>query len=103
VARDTIWNDYVRSSLARHEPDFVVLNAGDAQVPGPESVIMGTEDVKKVHDAAPAATLVARHMEAVNHCVLTRAEVREFAVRNGMSQRLRTPKTARTTPSEITA
>jgi L-ascorbate metabolism protein UlaG (beta-lactamase superfamily) len=92
VAGDTIWNDYVRSSLAQHKPDVVVLNAGDAQVPGLGSIIMGTEDVKKVHDAAPAATLIASHMEAINHCVLTRAELREFAVRNGMSQRLLIPE-----------
>jgi hypothetical protein len=53
---------------------------------------MGTEDVKKVHDAAPAATLIASHMEAINHCVLTRAELREFAERNGISQRLLVPE-----------
>jgi hypothetical protein len=53
---------------------------------------MGKEDVRKVHDAAPVATLIASHMEAVNHCVLTRAELREFADRNGMSQRLLVPQ-----------
>jgi L-ascorbate metabolism protein UlaG (beta-lactamase superfamily) len=92
VAGDTIWNDYVRSNLAQYKPDVVVLNAGDAQVPGLGSIIMGTEDVKKVHDAAPAATLIASHMEAINHCVLTRAELREFAERNGISQRLLVPE-----------
>jgi L-ascorbate metabolism protein UlaG (beta-lactamase superfamily) len=91
VAGDTIWNDYVRSSLVQHKPDVVVLNAGDAQVPGLGSIIMGKEDVKKVHDATPVATLITSHMEAVNHCVLSRAELRDFADKNGMSQRLLVP------------
>jgi L-ascorbate metabolism protein UlaG (beta-lactamase superfamily) len=93
VAGDTIWNDYVRSSLTQHKPDVVVLNAGDAQVPGLGSVIMGKEDVKKVHDAIPpAVTLIASHMEAINHCVLTRAELRDFADTNGISHRLLIPE-----------
>jgi L-ascorbate metabolism protein UlaG (beta-lactamase superfamily) len=92
VAGDTIWNDYVRSSLVQHKPDVVVLNAGDAQVPGLGSIIMGREDVRKVHDAAPLATLITSHMEAVNHCVLSRAELRDFADKNGMSQRLLVPE-----------
>ena len=93
VAGDTIWNDYVRSSLDNYMPDIVVLNAGDAQVPGLGSVIMGKDDVKKVHDAAPLATLIASHMEAaINHCVLTRAELRDFADNTRMSQRLLIPQ-----------
>jgi L-ascorbate metabolism protein UlaG (beta-lactamase superfamily) len=93
VAGDTIWNGYVRSNLAAYVPDIIVLNAGDAQVPGLGSVIMGKEDLKKVHDASPpAATLIASHMEAVNHCVLTRAELRNFAGKNGMSERLLVPE-----------
>jgi hypothetical protein len=34
---------------------------------------MGTDDVLHVHQAAPETLLIASHMEAINHCVLTRA------------------------------
>ena len=61
---------------------------------------MGTEDVNRVHDAAPAATLIASHMEAINHCVLTHAELREFAVKKGISQRLLIPEDGETTLSK---
>ncbi len=91
IAGDTIWNEYVVASLAAHSPDVIVLNAGDAQVPGLGSIIMGCEDVKRVHDAAPAATIVASHMEAVNHCVLTRADLADFAAANAMAERLLIP------------
>ncbi|MBP0447505.1 MBL fold metallo-hydrolase [Roseomonas sp. SSH11] len=92
LAGDTIWNGYVASNLASYEPEIVVLNAGDAQVQGLGSIIMGTEDVKKVHQAAPQAILIASHMEAVNHSVLSRTELRSFAAESGMGDRLLVPE-----------
>ncbi|MCZ0927214.1 MBL fold metallo-hydrolase [Halomonas janggokensis] len=91
VAGDTIWNQYVESNLEAYTPDVIVLNAGDAQVPGVGSIIMNTEDVKRVYDASPQATLIASHMETVNHCVLTRAELKAFSEKHGMTDRLVIP------------
>lgn len=91
VAGDTVWNDDVRANLATYVPDVVVLNAGDAQVPGLGSIIMGTADVKAVYDAAPGAVVIASHMEAVNHSVLTRQDLLAFAEANGITGRLRVP------------
>jgi L-ascorbate metabolism protein UlaG (beta-lactamase superfamily) len=91
IAGDTIWNHHVEEALARHRPEVIVLNSGDAQVPGVGSIIMGTADVKAVHEAAPAATLIGSHMEAVNHSVLTRAELRAFAEQEGFSGSLLIP------------
>jgi L-ascorbate metabolism protein UlaG (beta-lactamase superfamily) len=91
IAGDTIWNHHVEEALARHRPEVIVLNSGDAQVPGVGAIIMGTADVKAVHDAAPRATLIGSHMEAVNHCVLTRAELRAFAKQESFSDSLLVP------------
>lgn len=91
VAGDTVWNEDVRAALATFTPDIVVLNAGDAQVPGLGSIIMNSEDVESVHTAIPDATLIASHLEAVNHSVLTRNELRSFADANGMTECLLIP------------
>ena len=91
VVGDTLWNHHVEEALARHQPEVIVLNSGNAQVPGAGSIIMGAADVKVVHDAAPAATLIGRHMEAVNHTVLTRSELRIFAEQEGFSESLLIP------------
>ncbi|KZY40556.1 hypothetical protein A3731_12655 [Roseovarius sp. HI0049] len=91
LAGDTIWNRMVETNLEMFKPDVIVLAAGDARVPGLGSIIMGTSDVKAVHDAAPEAQIVASHMETVNHCVLSRAELMSFATDNGMSERLSIP------------
>ena len=91
VAGDTVWYEDVEANLVTYSPEVIVLNAGDARAPVLGSIIMGTEDVKKVHEAAPNAILIASHMEVVNHCVLTRNEMRAFAQASDMAECLLVP------------
>lgn len=92
LAGDTIWNQHVQHSLNQYNPDVVILNAGDAQVEGMGSIIMGKQDVYEVHRAAPNSMLLATHMEAVNHAVLSRDELRQFAEEKGMADKLLVPE-----------
>lgn len=96
IAGDTIWVKPYEESLQSHRPDVVVLNAGFAQVDGYGAIIMGTEDILRTHQMLPEATIVASHLEAVNHCVLTRAEIREFAQQKGMQQSVCAPEDGET-------
>ncbi|MDQ8185838.1 MBL fold metallo-hydrolase [Pelagicoccus sp. SDUM812002] len=89
---DTIWNEYVADNLKRFDPDVVVLAAGDAQIPDLGSIIMNKNDIQTVHKAAPRATLVASHMEAVNHCLLSRSELRDFADASGFGSQIKIPQ-----------
>ncbi|MET3667199.1 MBL fold metallo-hydrolase [Caulobacter sp. 1776] len=91
VAGDTIWCVEVERAIARHSPDVIVLNAGMATVIGLDPIIMGPSDVLAVHRAAPKAMLIASHMEAFNHCILSRADLRTFSKRDGYEQRLLIP------------
>lgn len=91
LAGDTVWNEQVADALHQHRPDVVVLNCGEARFAGYEAIIMDADDVLAVYRAAPAAILVASHMEAVNHATLSRQALREFAETHGMSDRLRIP------------
>ena len=91
IAGDTVWNDHVRAALETYDPDVVVLNCGDAQVPGLGPIIMDLADVGAVARAAPRAAIVASHLEAVNHCVLSRAELRGWLDGQGLRARVRVP------------
>lgn len=91
VAGDTIWNRHVEEAIARHRPGVIVLNAGKAVMTGFAPIIMGEADVLAVHKAAPKATLVASHMEAINHCILSRADLRAFSEREGFASSLLIP------------
>jgi len=98
VAGDTIWNREVEHAIATYAPDVIVLNAGMATVIGLDPIIMGPTDVLAVHRAAPKAMLIASHMEAVNHCILSRADLRAFSERDGYAQHLLIPADGETLP-----
>ncbi len=91
IAGDTVWYQAVDETLKKHNADIVVLNSGDAKVLPDESIIMGKRDIGEVYEAAPRATIIASHMEAVNHATLSRRELREFVTEKGMSQRVLIP------------
>ena len=75
LAGDTVWYEPVAETLARFEPDAVVLNGGAARFNEGEPITMGVDDVTAVREATDAAVAVV-HMEAINHCLLTREELR---------------------------
>lgn len=92
IAGDTIWQEDVAAALETHRPDVAILNTGYAMIVGIEGgIIMGTQDVLSVHKAAAEALLIGSHMEAVNHCTVSRADLRAFARANGFADKLRTP------------
>ena len=74
VAGDTVWYEGVEETIARHEPRVAVVNAGGAEFEQGGLIIMGVDDVRQV--AARVPTVVAVHLEALNHCYLTRAALR---------------------------
>ncbi|GAA5647823.1 MBL fold metallo-hydrolase [Vibrio proteolyticus] len=91
LAGDTVWNSDVEHAIARYQPQVIILNAGDAQIPGLGAIIMGKQDTLTAHRAAPEATIIATHMEAVNHAVLSREELREFVTSHQLQQKILVP------------
>jgi L-ascorbate metabolism protein UlaG (beta-lactamase superfamily) len=91
VAGDTIWCDEVEDALAEHGPEVVVVNAGAARFLEGDPIIMDADDVVETARAAPRATVVAVHLEALNHCPLTRAELRAAVDDAGVGGRVAIP------------
>jgi L-ascorbate metabolism protein UlaG (beta-lactamase superfamily) len=75
VAGDTIWCGELEDALRTHKPQVVVVNAGAAQFLQGEPITMTADDVIQTCQAAPEAQIVAVHMEAINHCLLSRADL----------------------------
>jgi L-ascorbate metabolism protein UlaG (beta-lactamase superfamily) len=75
LAGDTVWYDPVAETLGRFDPDAVVLNGGAARFTEGEPITMGVDDVTAVREATDAP-VAAVHMEAINHCLLSREELR---------------------------
>jgi L-ascorbate metabolism protein UlaG (beta-lactamase superfamily) len=85
VAGDSIWDTEVAGAIARHEPDVTVVNAGAAQFIEGGPITMDAADVCDIAQGAPSTQVVAVHMEAINHCLLTRDELRRKLASLGLA------------------
>lgn len=75
IAGDTIWCGEVEEALNSFRPNVVIVNAGAARFLEGDPITMSADDVVMVCRHAPQAQVVAVHMEAINHCLLTRADL----------------------------
>ena len=89
---DTVWRSEVEQNLAKFKPDVVILNAGEARMVGyTGAIIMSKDDVLRASQAAPNATIVAVHLDAINHMNLSRKELQEYVQQNGIKDRVLIP------------
>lgn len=84
VAGDTVWCEEVSDVLERHGPRTVVVNAGEARMVVGDRITMSAADVLATATFPGRRVVVAVHMEALNHCLLTRAELGAAAEAEGI-------------------
>ncbi len=91
LAGDTVLTPPVRDCLQRLQPDVAVLPAGGARFDLGADILM---DAAEVAQAAALTTgaVVVNHLEALDHCPATRAQVRALAQHGGWAHRLWVPE-----------
>lgn len=92
VAGDTIWCEEVAAALEEHRPGVVVVNTGAARFAEGDPITMTADDVVAVARHARDALVVAVHLEAVNHCELTRADLRTRLREEDLASRVAVPE-----------
>jgi L-ascorbate metabolism protein UlaG (beta-lactamase superfamily) len=92
ITGDTIWCAEVREALQTHSPEVVLAYAGEARFAIGDPITMTTSDLKQLTSLAPTARIIAVHMEAWNHCRLTRNELRKFRDDENLGGRLWIPE-----------
>jgi len=91
VAGDTVWYEAIQEVIETHKPEIIVVNGGDNQFLQGGSLVMGKGDIYEVYKAAPNATIISVHMEAVNHWTLSREELKSFINEKGISSNVLVP------------
>ncbi len=91
IAGDTIWCSEVENALQVYNPQIIICYAGEARFASGDPITMNAEDIEQVCLAAPAARIVAVHMEAWNHCVLTRSALKSFLEEKELQERVIVP------------
>jgi L-ascorbate metabolism protein UlaG (beta-lactamase superfamily) len=92
LAGDTVWCPEVEDALKKYQPEVVILNTGAAQFLTGDPITMSADDVCRVCRAMPSARVIAVHMEAINHCLLTRDALRDKLVQESLSARVTIPE-----------
>jgi L-ascorbate metabolism protein UlaG (beta-lactamase superfamily) len=101
VAGDSVWCEPVAAAIDAHRPDVIIVNAGAPQFTHGGSITMDATDVAATAEAAPGSRVIAVHMEAYNHCGLTRAELAEACERAGCADRVLIPADGETTEIDL--
>lgn len=85
IAGDTVYCKCVESVIDQYSPDIIILNCCEATTPIGR-LIMGLDDVEMVCKKAPAAKIIATHLDSVNHALVTSDDVRAFSKKLGLDQ-----------------
>jgi L-ascorbate metabolism protein UlaG (beta-lactamase superfamily) len=91
IAGDCVWCPELAAVMDEHRPAVIVVNGGAARFLDGGPISMTADDVIATARHAPFATLVAVHLESLNHCPMTRDELRRHLVAAGLADRVRIP------------
>ncbi|MBY6186067.1 MBL fold metallo-hydrolase [Marinobacter hydrocarbonoclasticus] len=90
ISGDTVLTDDVRRALTELKPDIAILAAGQAQMDLGKPLLMAGTELMEFVRLSPG-TVVANHMEALNHCAVDRKTFAELVKQAGVSDRVRIP------------
>ena len=91
ISGDTVLTPVVRQVLEEHKPDIAVLAAGSAQMDFGQPILMPMGEILEFIRRSPGI-VVANHLEALNHCSVTRDRLRAAVAQAGFTAKTRIPK-----------
>jgi len=84
IAGDCIWCPEISGAIHHFHPEVIVVNAGGARFVQGDPITMTAEDVVQACRAAHYGQVIAVHMEAINHCLVTRKDLAHAAREAGV-------------------
>jgi L-ascorbate metabolism protein UlaG (beta-lactamase superfamily) len=85
-AGDTVLYPAVESIIATAKPDVIIVHACGARWDG-DLITMDAAEAVATCRLAPDATVIATHMESLDHATVSRDELRRHAREHGISPR----------------
>lgn len=91
LSSDTIYTDSVDKVLKNYKPDISVLACGAAQFDLFKQLIMNVEDILTFVKNS-SGIVITNHMESINHCPLTRTELKEILTNKQLANKVLIPE-----------
>lgn len=92
IAGDTVFCRDVKKSIEKYKPEIIVCNAGAASFHFGKPITMAGEDIQALCKAFPYLKIAAVHMEAWNHCSLTRKALKDFIYLHNLKNKIYIPE-----------
>jgi L-ascorbate metabolism protein UlaG (beta-lactamase superfamily) len=86
-AGDTIWCEVVAETIHRMQPDVIITHSCGAMWGDQVLIVMDAAQTVAVCRVAPNSTVIATHMEALDHATVTRETLRKYAETQGIKPR----------------
>lgn len=91
LSSDTVYTNAVHKVLTNYKPKISVLACGAAQFDIFKQLIMSVEDILKFIKNS-SGSVIANHMEAINHCPLTREKLKTILKQNNLHHNVYLPE-----------
>lgn len=92
IAGDTVLCDDVTTSIEKFKPEVVVCNCGAAQFEYGKPITMNEKDIHKLCTNYSNIKVIAVHMEAWNHCRLSRNDLKNYIIKNNIKNSVVIPE-----------
>lgn len=90
LAGDTVLTEQIKDFIHTQQPDICLLPAGGARFDLGDEIIMGLEDVLAVCTIS-TGVIIANHLEALDHCPVTRQQLMASRNKHNLKERLLVP------------
>jgi len=81
---DSVMCEEVQHALIEYKPDMIVTHSGGAELEDSGPIIMDAPQTIAVCKTLPSATVIATHLEALDHCKTSRKALRTAANEMGI-------------------
>jgi len=95
ISGDTVYTKDVERALEEFKPEIAVVAAGSASLDVGGPILMPLEDIISFFQKAPHS-VIANHLEALNHCPTTRLQLQRELERSGLLSKVFIPRDGET-------
>lgn len=91
ISGDTVLTNDVKKALKEFNPDITVVAAGNASLDVGGDILMSMEELIEFIQLSPNK-VIANHLEALNHCPITREKIKNELLKNNLLDKVYIPK-----------
>jgi hypothetical protein len=85
ITGDAVLNHRLVNSLKETMPVLIIANTGSAMFNFGKPITLTADSLLQMKSLLPDAKIIAVHMNAINHCRLSKEELRKFAIKENLT------------------